>query len=69
MRNFDQILTTLRLTPDARSTELVRTDHTDPTRVFTTAKMAQGRLLLVDSKFDEAMAAPPYEVVAFKLPH
>ena len=69
VRNFDQILTTLRLTPDARSAELVRTDHTDPTRVFTTAKMAQGRLLLVDSKFDEAIAAPPYEVVAFKLPH
>ena len=40
---------------------------TDPDRVFTTAKIARGRLLLVDSKFDETVAQPPYEVVAMKL--
>ena len=62
-------VTTLRLTPDSRSAELVRTDNTDPTRVFTTAQIAHSRLLLVDSKFDGTLAAPPYEVVALKLLH
>jgi sugar lactone lactonase YvrE len=69
VRNFDHVLTTLRLAPDARSATFVRTDNTDPTRVFTTAKIAHGRLLLVDSKFDETVAAPPYEVVAIKVLH
>ncbi|MBP2356235.1 sugar lactone lactonase YvrE [Kribbella aluminosa] len=36
---------------------------TDPDRVLTTAKLAQGRLLVVDSKFDEATAVPPYQVI------
>ncbi len=68
VRNFDWILTTLRLGPDARSARFVASEATDPTRVFTTAKIAHGRLLLVDSKFDEPVAAPPYEVVSSKLP-
>ena len=68
VRNFDRILTTLRLAPDARSARFVASEATDPTRVFTTAKIAHGRLLLVDSKFDEPVAAPPYEVVSSKLP-
>ena len=67
VRNFDRVLTTLRLDRDARSAALLAETATDPSRVFTTAKIAHGRLLLVDSKFDEPVAAPPYEVVAMRL--
>ncbi|MGK5114257.1 MULTISPECIES: SMP-30/gluconolactonase/LRE family protein [unclassified Geodermatophilus] len=68
IRNFSRVLTTLRLDRHARSAELVSETPTDPARVFTTGKEARGRLLLVDSKFDEPVAAPPYEVVAVRLP-
>ncbi len=34
-----------------------------PDRVLTTAKVLRGRILYVDSKFDEAVASGPYEVV------
>ena len=64
VRNFSRVLSTLRLSHDGRTATLVSATPTDPTRVFTTAKLAQGRLLLVDSKFDEQIAVPPYEVVA-----
>jgi hypothetical protein len=67
VRNFDRILTTLRVRRDGSAAELVRERATDPDRVFTTAKLARGRLLLVDSKFDEPVAAPPYEVVALRV--
>lgn len=68
VRNFSRRLVTLELEDDARSAELVSDVATDPTRVFTTAKIARGRLLLVDSKFDEQpVAQPPYEVVALEL--
>jgi hypothetical protein len=68
VRNFSRVLTTLRLAHDGRSAELLDETPTDPDRVFTTGKAARGRLLLVDSKFDEQVAAPPYEVVAVPLP-
>jgi sugar lactone lactonase YvrE len=68
VRNFDRVLTTLKLNRSATKARLVAETPTDPTRVFTTAKIARGRLLLVDSKFDEPVAAPPYEVVALRLP-
>lgn len=68
IRNFSRVLTTLRLDPDARTADLLDVTPTDPTRVFTTGKEANGRMLLVDSKFDEQVAAPPYEVVAVPLP-
>ncbi len=67
VRNFSRQLTTLRLSDDGRSARLVRSVPTDPDRVFTTAKLARGRLLLVDSKFDETTAAPPYQVVSLRL--
>lgn len=68
VRNFSRRLATLELGDDARSAELVANVATDPTRVFTTAKIARGRLLLVDSKFEEQpVAQPPYEVVALPL--
>ncbi len=68
VRNFSRVLSTLRLSHDGRTATLVAATPTDPTRVITTAKLAQGRLLLVDSKFDEQVAAPPYEVVALTPP-
>ena len=45
------------------SAALVSQQATDPTRVLTTAKVLRGRILFVDSKFDEPVAAGPYEVV------
>ncbi len=68
VRNFSRVLTTLRLAHDGRSAALLDETVTDQDRVFTTGKEARGRLLLVDSKFDEQVAAPPYEVVAVPLP-
>lgn len=67
VRNFDRVLTTLKLDSAGSRARLVSERATDPERVFTTAELARGRLLLVDSKFDEPVAAPPYQVVALKL--
>jgi sugar lactone lactonase YvrE len=63
VRNFSRMLATLRLSSDGTSASLVAQQPTDPTRVLTTAKTLRGRTLFVDSKFDEAVATPPYEVV------
>ena len=63
VRNFSRMLATLQLTPDGRSATLLSQQATDPDRVLTTAKVLRGRTLYVDSKFDEAVAAAPYEVV------
>jgi sugar lactone lactonase YvrE len=63
VRNFSRVVTTLRLAADGTSATFVSARSTDPTRVLTTAKFLRGRILYVDSKFDETVAAPPYEVV------
>ena len=63
VRNFARALATLDLAADGRSATLVSQQSTDPARVLTTAKVLRGRMLFVDSKFDEAVAAGPYEVV------
>ncbi len=68
VRNFDRTIATLRLQGDGRRAQLVAETVTDPSRVLTTAKIARGRLLLVDSHFDEPVGAPPYEVVTVPLP-
>jgi sugar lactone lactonase YvrE len=68
VRNFSRVLTTLELSGDARTARLVSAIPTDPGRVLTTAKLAQGRLLLVDSKFDEPTALPPYQVITMTPP-
>lgn len=68
VRNFSRVLSTLQLSEDGSTASLVSAVATDPTRVFTTAKLAQGRLLLVDSKFDEPVAVPPYQVIALTPP-
>ncbi|MFT4164283.1 MAG: SMP-30/gluconolactonase/LRE family protein [Microlunatus sp.] len=67
VRNFDRVLTTLKLDSAGSRAQLMSERATDPERVFTTAELARGRLLLVDSKFDEPVAAPPYQVVALTL--
>ncbi len=67
VRNFSRMVTTMRIDPDGQETGLVNELATDPDKVFTTAKMAKGRLLLIDSHFDEQIAEPPYEVVALRL--
>ncbi|WP_436496993.1 SMP-30/gluconolactonase/LRE family protein [Actinokineospora sp. HUAS TT18] len=63
VRNFSRMLATLHLSADGGTATLVRQQATDPTRVLTTAKTLHGRMLFVDSKFDEPTATPPYEVV------
>ena len=63
VRNFARMLATLELRADGRAARLVSQVATDPERVLTTAKVLRGRTLFVDSKFDEAVASGPYEVV------
>jgi sugar lactone lactonase YvrE len=63
VRNFSRMVATLRLSADGSSATLISQEATDPARVLTTAKSLHGRILFVDSKFDEPVAAPPYEVV------
>jgi hypothetical protein len=63
VRNFARMIATLELTADGRRARLVSQVATDPDRVLTTAKALRGRMLFVDSKFDEAVASGPYEVV------
>ena len=67
IRNFSRMLTTLKLDGHANSATLVTEYATSADRVFTTGKIARGRLLLIDSKFDEPVAEPPYEVVSLRL--
>lgn len=68
VRNFDKRLVHLELNPSATSAELVSSRATDPDRVFTTGKLLDGRLLLVDSHFDEQTAQGPYEIVTARMP-
>jgi len=63
VRNFSRTIATLRLSSDGRSAEVLSQRATDPDRVLTTAKVLRGRTLYVDSKFDETVAAPPYQVI------
>lgn len=63
VRNFSRMLASLHLAADGSTATLLEQQPTDPTRVLTTAKVLHGRVLFVDSKFDEPVAAPPYEVV------
>lgn len=63
VRNFSKQLATLRLSANGRSATLIEQRATDPNRVLTTAKVLRGRTLYVDSKFDESVSTPPYEIV------
>ena len=64
IRNFPHLLTYLRLNDDAESARSLAEVSTDPEQVFTTGDTADGRLLLVDSQFDEDPPSPDPEVVA-----
>lgn len=61
--NFSRMLATLRLSADERAATVLLQQVTDPSRVLTTAARLDGRILFVDSRFDEPVANPPYEVV------
>lgn len=67
VRNFPRSLASLELEADGSAATLLADVPTDPERVLTTAKVAGSDLLLVDSKFDEEIAEPPFEVVAIEL--
>lgn len=68
IRNFSRSIAHLELSADASQARLIGQRATDPDRVFTTGKLLAGRLLLVDSHFDENVGLPPYEVVPARMP-
>lgn len=63
VRNFSRMLAHLRLDADGSRAVLLGQEATAPDRVLTTAKVLRGRVLFVDSKFDEAVPSAPYQVV------
>jgi hypothetical protein len=63
VRNFSRSIATLRLTHDGQRAVLLDQTASSADRVLTTAKALRGRILYVDSKFDEPVASPPYEVI------
>ncbi len=63
VRNFSKQIAELKLSADGRGAKLIRQTATAPDRVLTTAKRLHGRILYVDSKFDEPVASGPYEVI------
>ena len=63
VRNFSRMLATLQISADGHHGILVDQRPTDPNRVLTTAKALRGRMLYVDSKFDEPVASAPYQVI------
>jgi DNA-binding beta-propeller fold protein YncE len=68
VRNFDRELVHLEIDPAGTAAAVAGRQATDPDRVLTTGKLLAGRLLLVDSHFDEATGAPPYQVVTQRMP-
>ena len=68
IRNFDKQIVHLELNRSATSAENISSRATDPDRVFTTGKLLDGRMLLVDSHFDEQTAQGPYEIVTARMP-
>lgn len=63
VRNFSRMIATLRLAADGTRARLLDQQATSADRVLTTAKALRGRILYVDSKFDETVATAPYEVI------
>lgn len=63
VRNFSRMVATLHLAADGTRALLVAQQASAADRVLTTAKTLRGRILYVDSKFDEPVATGPYEVV------
>ncbi len=63
VRNFSRMIATLELADDGSTATLVGQQASSSDRVLTTAKVLRGRVLYVDSKFDEAVATGPYDVI------
>ena len=63
VRNFSRMIATLRLAADGTRARLLDQQASSADRVLTTAKALRGRVLYVDSKFDETVATAPYEVI------
>ncbi|TGN66960.1 gluconolaconase [Nocardioides eburneiflavus] len=63
IRNFSRMVATLRLAADGTRAILLQQEASAGDRVLTTAKALRGRILYVDSKFDEPVASGPYEVI------
>lgn len=63
VRNFSRLIATLRLSADGSRARLLDQQASAADRVLTTAKELRGRVLYVDSKFDEPVASGPYEVI------
>lgn len=63
VRNFSKMIATLRVSADGSRLVALGQRASSADRVLTTAKTLRGRVLYVDSKFDEAIASGPYEVI------
>ncbi|MFS3128323.1 SMP-30/gluconolactonase/LRE family protein [Nocardioides sp. Bht2] len=63
VRNFSKMIATLRVSADGSRLVTLGQRPTSADRVLTTAKELRGRILYVDSKFDEAVASGPYQVI------
>lgn len=63
VRNFSKMIATLRVSADGSRLVTLSQEASASDRVLTTAKTLRGRILYVDSKFDEAVASGPYEVI------
>lgn len=63
VRNFSRMIATLQLSADGSRARLLDQQATATDRVLTTAKELRGRVLYVDSKFDEPVASGPYEII------
>lgn len=63
VRNFSKMIATLRVSANGSRLVLLDQHASSVDRVLTTAKSLRGRILYVDSKFDEAVASGPYEII------
>jgi hypothetical protein len=63
VRNFSRMIATLQLAADGSRALLLDQQPSAADRVLTTAKALRGRILYVDSLFDEPVATAPYEVI------
>lgn len=63
VRNFSKKIAHVRLSANGEQATLLNQTDSSADRVLTTAKTLRGRVLYVDSKFDEEVASGPYNVI------
>lgn len=63
VQNFSRLLTELQVSADGTKVRQISQRATDPQRVLTTVAKLHGQSLYVDSKFDEAVATGPFQVI------